>query len=172
MYHIRFGGFGEGFIMFIYALRASTLKFFGIILLSVAVLCCLLVLVPHYEAAEETAGDVSASVRYDGVRTNEDRIAFIAQFGYTVASEPVEQCEFTLPEEFDRVLAGYNELQKQQGLDLSRYRKKTVTRYTYTVTSDVGYDGVVYINLLVFRDRVVGCDLATADPAGFVRPLG
>lgn len=156
--------------MFIYSLRASTLKFFGVVALSVAALFGLMLFVPQYEAAE-AAKTTEQTVDYTGIRTNEDRIAFIGRFGYRVESEPLESCEFTVPEEFDRVLCGYNEIQKQQGLDLSRYRKKTVTRYTYTVTNYKGYEGTVYVNLIVYRDRVVGCDVCSADPAGFVDGL-
>ena len=155
--------------MFICSVRASTLKFFGVVALSVAALFGLMLFVPQYEAAE--AVKTGEEIAYDDIRTNEDRIAFIGQFGYTVEAEPLETCEMTLPEEFDRVLAGYNEIQKQQGLDLSRYRKKTVTRYTYTVTNNEGYEGTVYINLLQHRDRIVGCDICSADPAGFVDGL-
>ena len=156
--------------MFIYSLRASTLKFFCVVALSVAVLFGLMLFVPQYEAAE-TAKTGEEAVTYTGIRTNEDRIAFIAQFGYTVEKEPLETCSFTVPEEFDRVMAGYNEIQKQQGLDLSRYRKKEVVRYTYTVTNYEGHEGVVYVNLILHRDRVVGCDICSADPAGFVDGL-
>ena len=156
--------------MFIYSLRASTLKFFGIMVLSIGILFGLLLFVPQYEAAE-ALDSTEETVNYSNIRTNEDRIAFIAQFGYTVESEPLESCSFTLPEEFDRVMAGYNEIQKQQGLDLSRYRKKELTRYTYTVTNYEDYEGTVYINLLIYRDRVVGCDICSADPAGFVDGL-
>lgn len=155
--------------MFIYSLRASTLKFFCVVALSVAALFGLMLFVPQYEAAEATVAD--ETVCYTNIRTNDDRIAFVAQFGYTVAPEPIESCEFTVPEEFDRVLAGYNEIQKQQGLDLSRYRKKTVTRYTYTVTDHPNATGTVYVNLIVYRDRVVACDICSADPNGFVEGL-
>ncbi len=155
--------------MFICSVRASTLKFFGVVALSVAALFGLMLFVPQYEAAE--AVKTGEEISYADIRTNEDRIAFIGQFGYTVEPQPLESCEMTLPEEFDRVLAGYNEIQKQQGLDLSRYRKKTVTRYTYTVTNYEGYEGTVYINLLQHRDRIVGCDICSADPAGFVDGL-
>jgi hypothetical protein len=156
--------------MFIYTLRASTVKFFGVIALSVLVLFGLMLFVPQYEAAEAMK-PTEETVDYTGIRTNEDRIAFIGKFGYQVTPEPLESSEFVLPEEFDRVLAGYNEIQKQQGLDLTRYRKKTVTRYTYTVTNYPGYEGTVYVNLIVYRDRVVGCDVCSADPAGFVEGL-
>ncbi|MBQ8350467.1 MAG: DUF4830 domain-containing protein [Clostridia bacterium] len=156
--------------MFIYSLRASTIKFFGVVALSLIALFGLMIFVPQYEAAEAVK-PTEETVDYTGIRTNEDRIAFIGQFGYTVEPEPLESSEFVLPEEFDRVLAGYNEIQKQQGLDLSRYRKKSVTRYTYTVTNYEEYEGTVYVNLIVFRDRVVGCDICSADPSGFVEGL-
>ena len=73
-----------------------------------------------------------------------------------------------MPEEFDRVMQGYNEIQKTQGLDLSRYRKKKVTRYTYEVTNYPDYEGTVYANLIVYRGRIIAADLSSADPLGFV----
>ena len=156
--------------MFIYSLRASTVKFFAVVALSVITLFGLMILVPQYEVAE-AAGAEAGSVDFTGIRTNEDRIAFIKKCGYTVEPEPFESCTFTVPGELDRVLSGYNEIQKQQGLDLARYRKKSLTRYTYTVTDYEGYEGTVYVNLLIFRDRVVGCDICSADPSGFVEGL-
>ena len=68
-------------------------------------------------------------------------------------------------------MLGYNEIQKDQGLDLSKYAKKKVTRYTYTLKDYNEYDGEVYVNLLVYRGRVIGCDVSSADPEGFVEPL-
>ena len=155
--------------MFIYSVRAATLKFFGVLALSVLTLALLVVFVPQYDGAASAAA--SESVDYADIRTNEDRISFLAGFGYTVESEPLECVEFTLPEEFDRVLAGYNEIQKQQGLDLGRYAKKTVTRYTYTVTNYKGCEGKVYANLIIYRDRIIAADICSADPHGFVHGL-
>ncbi len=155
--------------MFIYSLRAGTLKFLGVIALAVITLLSLMVLVPQYEV--EAAGTAGGGVHFGNIQTNEDRVSFIGSFGYTVEATPLESASMTIPEEFDRVLAGYNEIQKQQGLDLSRYAKKTVTRYTYTVTNYPDYTGTVYVNLLQYRDRIVAADICSADPAGFVLPL-
>lgn len=153
--------------MLICSIRAGTLKFLGVVVLSLAVLFGLMILVPGYDAA----ATVSEGVRYSDIRTNDDRVSFIAQFGHEVEGEPIEVCEFTVPAEFDRVLAGYNEIQRAEGLDLSRYAKKTVTRYTYVVKNYPDYDGRVLVNLIVHRDRVVACDICSADPAGFVEGL-
>jgi hypothetical protein len=53
-------------------------------------------------------------------------------------------------------------------LDLSKYKKKTVTRYTFMVTDYKGYEGTVYANVLVYRGRVIGGDICSADVSGFI----
>ena len=80
----------------------------------------------------------------------------------------VEEREVTIPSDFDKVFAAYNELQKEQGFDLSAYRKKTVMRYTYEVENFEDYEGTVYVNLIVYRNRVIGADISSLDVSGFV----
>ena len=62
--------------MFIYSFRASTLKFFCVVALSVAALFGMMIFVPQYEAAE-AAKPTEGTVDYTNIRTEEDRIAFI-----------------------------------------------------------------------------------------------
>ena len=152
--------------MFIYSFRASTLRFFAVLTLAVAALAALIIFVPAYESDGFT--DTAASVSYEDVETNEDRIKFLEQFGYTVSSEPIESVELTLPDDFDRVFSGYNELQKAQGLDLGKYKGKTVTRYTYEVTNYPDAGGSVWANLIVRKDRVIGGDICSSTPNGFI----
>lgn len=154
--------------MFVYSFRASTVKLFAVMVLAVAALVSLAIFVPTY-GETEAAG--SGAV-YDGIRTESDRLSLLSSLGLKVKGDaPIEEVSFRLPEELDRALAGYNELQREQGFDLSRYKKKTLTRYTYELSEYEGYAGTVYVNLLFFHDRVVAADISSADPAGFVRPL-
>ena len=153
--------------MFIYSVRAGTLKLFGFIAL--ALVLTLGIVLVGTDGAALTAG-AAGEIEFGGVKTNEDRVKFIEQFGIKVEDTPVEEEAFAIPENFDRVILGYNELQKKQGLDLSKYAKKRVTRYTYKV-ENYDWDGVVYANIFVYRSRVVGCDVSSADPEGFVAPL-
>ncbi len=153
--------------MFIYSVRAGTLKLFGFIVLTLVLTVGVLLL--GGDKAVEAAGSAEG-IDYSGVKTNEDRVKFIEQFGIKVADDPIEDESFAMPESFDRVILGYNELQKKQGLDLSKYSKKRVTRYTYKV-ENYDYDGEVYANLFIWRGRVIGCDISSADPEGFVAPL-
>lgn len=150
--------------MFVYSIRSATIKFICAIVLSVAVLITLVALIPTYaDDAEPTS-----SISYSKIYENSDRINFISQFGWEVKETPVEEVEVTVPESFDKVYLGYNEMQKKQGLNLSKYKGKTVTRYTYEVTNYPDYDGTVYISLLVYKDKVIGGDVCSADVNGFV----
>ena len=153
--------------MFIYTIRASTLKFFGCIILCIAVLVLLLTL-GQAETVYASAG--GREINYGGMKTNEDRVAFIEGFGIKVKPEPIAEETFTMPEDFDRVILGYNQIQKTQGLDLTKYSRKRVTHYQYEVTN---YDteGKVFVNLLVYRGRIIGADISSAADGGFVSSL-
>lgn len=154
--------------MFVYSVRASTLKFFAFLLLSVALLIGIVV----YGGSESAlaAGDAT-EISFEGIKTNEDRVAFIENFGVKVESEPCEEKSFRMPDSFDRVSAKYNELQKEQGLDLTKYKNKKVTRYTYRVTNCKSEGKEVFASLFVYRDRVIACDVSSGEPDGFVYPL-
>ena len=171
--------------MFVYSMKASTLKFFAVVCVALAALVALIAFVPAYAGGGDTltgaVGNTSAGnggttengsaatvYRYDKVKSADDAASFLAQFGWTVDAGSAETASVTIPAEFDKVFAGYNELQKAQGLDLSKYKKKTVTRYTFTVTNYEDYEGTVYANVLVYRNRVIGGDICSADVSGFI----
>lgn len=154
--------------MFVYSVKASTLRFLSVLILSGVALAGVTLYASRAEAA---VGAVSESVSYESVKTESDRRAFLASFGYKVTKDADATVEFTLPKALDAVLLGYNEIQKEQGLDLGKYTGKKVTRYTYEIPDYEGYDGKVYANIIVFRGRVVAADLTGVGEEGFVRPL-
>lgn len=153
--------------MFIYTMRAGTVRFFGIVCLALITLIALVTFVPELQPVLAEPAEES-TIRFDKVKSNEDRIAFLKQFGLEVTAEPTEATTVTIPAEFDKVFAAYNELQRKQGLDLSSYSGRTVERYTYTVTNYPQYTGTVQANLLIYRGRVIGGDVSSADPNGFI----
>ena len=159
--------------MFVRSIRMSTVKLVSITALTVLAIAALILFIPSYDSPAAEAGEVGnvTEIRFDKVKTADDRVNFLSQFGYTVESEPVESVEVTIPKEFDKVFAAYNELQKGEGLDLGRYKGKTVMRYTYKVTNYPGYTDPVYANLLVYKNKVVGGDICSADPSGFAHGL-
>ncbi len=159
--------------MFVYSVRATTIRFFGVVCIALAALITLIAFVPVYvndAPAAPTAGDgQEKKISYDKVRSAKDAETFLAQFGWEVNADAVQTVQVTIPAEFDKIFTGYNELQKRQGLDLAKFRNKAVLRYTFPVTNYPGENGTVYANVLVYRNRVIGGDLCTADVTGFVR---
>ncbi len=153
--------------MFIYSVRASTIKFF---ILIGATLALLAVLVSIGNVSTVYASADGTEINYGGMKSAEDRISFIEGFGIKVKSEPVTEESFNSPDSFDRIISGYNEIQKSQGLDLTKYAGKRITHYAYEV-ENYDYDGKVYVNLLIHKNRIVGCDISSADGKGFVSPL-
>lgn len=154
--------------MFIFSVRSGTVRFFGTVCLAICLLFGVVIVADSGVSEQYLSASAVESVSYAGIKTDRDRLDFLASLGWQTTGEVVEEETFTLPETFDRVLAGYNEIQKNQGLDLSRYRKKKVTRYTYEITNYEGYEGTVYANLIVYRNRIVAGDISSADPMGFV----
>ncbi len=152
--------------MFICSVRASTLKFVSVAALSLVMLVSILIF-----SGDGIAAATGAKISYSGIREEEDRIAFLGKFGWEVKATDQQEETFVLPASFDRVLSGYNEIQRAQGLDLARYRKKKVTRFCYEVTNYPGYDGAVYATLYQYRDRIIAADIASGDPAGFIHGL-
>ena len=158
--------------MFVCSVRAGTLRFFGAVFLALTLFLTVLVLCEPGDTVAASGEEALEVVHYAGIKTDADRVALLSSFGWQVAGEaPSATVEFSLPEEFDRVLLGYNELQKAQGLDLARYKGKTVTRYTYEITNYEGYEGKVYANLIMYKNKVVAADITSADPQGFVHGL-
>ena len=98
---------------------------------------------------------------------NEDRVAYLESLGWTVEPEPVETLQFLLPEQLEEPYLTYNELQAEQGFDLSQCCGKQVSRYTYTVTNYPGRAEGVQANLYVCQGRPVAGDILCAGADGF-----
>ena len=155
--------------MFVYSIRATTVKLVGVICVALTVLITLIAFVPTYTVTGQTPNDTAAaSYNYDKIKTESDVVDFLSQFGWEVNASPIEVKTVTIPKEFDKVFSAYNEMQKEQGLNLSKYKNKEVTRYTFSITNYPNYEGTVYANVLVYRNRVIGGDVCSADVSGFV----
>ncbi len=100
--------------------------------------------------------------------TNEERVAFLAQFGWEVEDEPVAIETVNIPQSFNRIYNRYNEIQLEQGLDLHNYAGKECKRVSYRVTNYPETDCTVNANLLIYEGRVIGGDIASTEIDGFM----
>jgi len=154
--------------MFVYSMKASTLKFFGVVSFALITLIVLIAFIEPYEPVNAVGDENQVSINYDKIKNTEDVKKFLLQFGWQVSDDAVETKAVTIPKQFDRVLSEYNEIQKMQGLNLEKYKGKNVTRYTFTVNNYPNYTGTVYANIILYKNKVVGGDICAADRQGFI----
>lgn len=102
---------------------------------------------------------------------NEDRVALLRECGWEVDEEPLEYIEVRIPSEFDGVYNEYNEIQKRQGMDLSKYSGKRVMRYTYKVNNHESKEQGVCVNLILYKDKLIGGDVSSPKLGGFMHGL-
>ena len=112
----------------------------------------------------------SPDINTKNIRSNEDRVAFLATLGWQVDPVIAQMQESVIPKEFSDTYVVYNELQKRQGCDLTDYAGSRVKRYTYRVLNGSGEEEV-YADLLVCKDTVIGGDICTKGANGSMEPL-
>lgn len=155
--------------MFIYSMKATTLKFFGVVCVALITLIVLIAFVEPYEPVNAGEGSgTQVNISYGKIDSADDVRAFLLQFGWETEKEPIESVSTIVPQKFDRVISEYNQIQRMQGLNLEKYKGKEVVRFTFKVRNYSGYDEDVYANVLVYKKKVIGGDLCSADVNGFI----
>lgn len=103
--------------------------------------------------------------------TNEKRVAFLKSLGWEVDEEPVEIVEVVIPQTFNAVYKNYNEIQKAQGFDLTKYRGARAKRWTYNVKNYPGAAEGIHANLLIYKNKLIGGDVSSVAINGFMQGL-
>ena len=147
--------------MFVMTAKLSKPKLIaaGVVLLAAIILIVLL--------AMSGNGGTSGEAPLGG--TNEDRIAYLATFGWSVNAEPREAQSVRIPDTTENeVFARYNDLQRSQGFDLSPFAGKEVTRYVYEILNYPQATLPVYATVLVHEGRIIGGDITNTAPDGLI----
>ena len=134
-----------------------------------ALCCCVAVIAGIF--CLQSLDSVSAASEVKGIRDNDDRIAYLEQFGWAVSSEPIAVEELLIPETFDASYDEYLALQSEQGFDLTAYCGKRVKRYTYEITNYPTGESGVQAALLLYRNKVIGGEVLSSNPDGFLHGL-
>lgn len=121
-------------------------------------------------AAEGYTDTFSASskIKAYSASTNTERITFLKGFGWETGEEPMEISEVIIPTEFNDTYENYNNIQKAQNLDLSKYKGKRVKRYTYEITNYPGETSQTVANMLVYNGMIIGGDVSSLELDGFM----
>lgn len=143
-----------------------------LILIAIAVLLAAIVLIAGLGSRDNDSDDSPRlSLGSDRVKTNSDRVEYLAELGWECDTEPVEEQAIVIPREFGAAMMEYNELQKAQGFDLGQYCGLEVTMYRYNVTNYPGVSDTVHAQLIVHNNRVIGGDIHSTTYDGFMHGL-
>lgn len=137
--------------------------------LAALICCCTLALNLSGTPAWETAA--SAAPNPKGVRSNQDRVAYLEAYGWTVKEDPIATQELLIPKKLDGSYAEYLALQQEQGFQLERYAGKRAKRYTYEITNYPTGEAGVQANLLICRNTVIGGEVLSPQLDGFLHGL-
>ena len=132
----------------------------------VAAVCIIALLVVLCRKAYQPAQPEETPAQTLKAATNEDRLAFLASFGWQVREAPTETQEVRIPKEFNEVFTRYNQLQQSQGFDLSDYAGKTAKRYVYAITNYPGGSQDFYATVLVCQNKIIGGDVTSTAEGG------
>ena len=149
--------------MVIMSAKVSKRKILTALLAAAAVVVLLIVLFSGADTPSAPPEEPGPSLE---AATNEERIAFLSSYGWTVDDTPAETQEVKVPAEFNEVFTRYNDLQKSQGFDLTELAGKTLRRYVYTIRNYPGSLENCYATVLVYKNRIVGGDVSCTAKGG------
>ncbi|MDD5923197.1 MAG: DUF4830 domain-containing protein [Clostridia bacterium] len=154
--------------MFIVSLKATKKKVF----IAVCTLVMVLTVIVSVGSARLNKTSITAHCERGDYQLsasdNAERLQFLGQFGWRTESEPCAHKTITIPEQFNAAYEKYNEIQKEQGLDLKKYAGKVCDSYTYQVMNYPN-DKNVHANLIVYDGCVIGGDVCSAELDGFMQ---
>jgi len=104
------------------------------------------------------------------VGSAEEAAEYLKGFGWEVAPEPVSVRFAQIPAVFSAAYEEYNALQKSQGFDLTEFREKTATVYTFRILNHANTANV-FANVLVIDNKVIAGDIVSYAIDGFIAAL-
>lgn len=105
----------------------------------------------------------AAAVSPKGIKTADDRVAYLQEWGWQVNPEATLTEELVLPEEFGEEYTQYLALQEEMGFDLTSHAGKRIKRYSYEVLNYPGGKTGVTAHLLMRRNTVIGGEIMGQD---------
>ncbi len=104
----------------------------------------------------------------EAVTTPEERAAFLLTCGWEVDMTTEEAQTVHIPEQFTAVYESYNDLQRQQGYDLTDYAGEDCMLYSYGVLNYPDPSQTVLAHLYVYKNHVIGGDVHSTNLNGFM----
>ena len=162
--------------MFIYSAKLDKKKIAAILIcIAVVVLVLVFVFARGGNESPPTADKVKKEqielLQSSKLESNEERLYLLTSLGWEVDMQPAEAAEVRIPSEFSEVYEKYNLIQKEQGLNLEKYKGDKVMRYTYVIVNHPSGETILHATLLVKNNKLIGGDISSPKLNGFMHSL-
>ncbi len=148
--------------MFVVTLNKASLKRFGI-----GAMCCALVAFSALLGRYISTRTVSVSASVNKIESAQDIQTWFTGYGLDVDGASITADKVKIPRKWDDSFSAFNGVVQQSGLDLARYKGKTVEKWTALIPAASKGDLSQYGVLLVYRKKASGAYLLEK-PSGTV----
>ena len=148
--------------MFVVTLNKASLKKFGI-----GAMCCALVAFSALLGRYISTRTVSVSASVNKIESAQDIQTWFTGYGLDVDGASITADKVKIPRKWDDSFSAFNGVVQQSGLDLARYKGKTVEKWTALIPAASKGDLSQYGVLLVYRKKAIGAYLLEK-PSGTV----
>ena len=157
--------------MIIFTAKVSKKRILAFVAIVVVILVAIFWAVPGKKDVKQDQTTTETSIAVGVIKTNKDRLEYLKGLGYQMTEDqPKSMQEVVIPKTFDATYSQYNLLQLQCGFDLTKYKGKRVTLYTYGIKNYPGEKDVL-ADLLVYKDKIIGGGVYTVALDGFMHGL-
>ena len=152
--------------MFVVTLNRTRLRQIG-----VGVMCCAMVVCSALLGRYISNQTVAAAAGTGGkIESAQDIQTWFTGYGIEVDGASISADKVKIPRKWDDSFSAFNEVVAQSGLDLSRYKGKTVEKWQALIPAASSGEETRYGVLLVYKKKPVGAYLL-AKPSGTVTGL-
>ena len=148
--------------MFVVTLNKTSLKKFGI-----GAMCCALVAFSALLGRYISTRTVTVASSSNKIESAQDIQMWFTGYGLDVDGASITADKVKIPRKWDDSFSAFNGVVQQSGLDLARYKGKTVEKWTALIPAVSKGDISQYGVLLVYRKKAIGAYLLEK-PSGTV----
>ena len=148
--------------MFVVTLNKTSLKKVG-----AGALCCALVIFSAFLGRYISTRTVAAAAGVNRIESAQDIQTWFTGYGLDVDGTSITADKVKIPRKWDDSFSAFNGVVQQSGMDLTRYKGKTVEKWTALIPAASSGETSRYGVLLVYRKKAVGAYLLEK-PSGTV----
>ena len=151
--------------MFVVTLSKASVKKLG-----VGAMCCALVVFSAMLGRYISTRSVAVAAAGNKIESAQDIQTWFTGYGLDVDGASITADKVKIPRKWDDSFSAFNGVVQQSGMDLTRYKGKTVEKWTALIPAASRGDVSSYGVLLVYKKKAVGAYLLEK-PSGTVTGL-